>query len=114
MTGMPAEIPQPETVGTTLYEAFVCPTCLGSFNVVSDDPDEMCECLGCQLLAPLWYLRLVGVHECERDDLPEIFERHRSVPHIDADGREWGRTRRLDDYAEVRAMLAAGYEWQPE
>lgn len=100
-------------------EAYVCPVCLGSFAPSLDRPD-LWVCLGCEQIAPLWYLRVMGIHECERDEQTTIWERHASVPHIELDPetlrplREYGRSRNLDDYAEMRAMLAAGYEWVPE
>lgn len=103
------------------YEAFVCPSCLQSL-VECGDPDrpDVFECTGCSQLAPLWYLRLMGIHECEREEQTTIFERHRSVPHTELDPttlkplREYGRSRNLEDYADMRALLADGYEWQPE
>lgn len=83
-----------------MYEAFVCPLCMGSINVVAGDPDESCECLDCNRAAPLWYLRIMGVHECERDDMPDLFERHLSVPVISLRDGEYGRSRIAD---EIRA-----------
>lgn len=104
-----------------LYESFLCPICLGAFDVgLDDEPDDVIACLSCGLLSPLWYLRLMGVHSCELtddDNPPEIVERLRSTPHLDAQGREYGRTRRLSDYDDLRAeravMSAHGYEFIP-
>lgn len=96
-----------------LYDAFVC-HCLGSIHVETGaEPDDYGECLNCGLIAPVWYLRLMGIHECERDSFVDAFERAVSMP-VEFLGREYGRTRKLDDYANIRAMLADGYEWVPD
>jgi hypothetical protein len=67
-------------------EAYVCPICLGS---IQPTDDERAECLVCAHNAPLWYLRLRGVHECERDEYVPYWERLTSTPVV-FEGKRYG------------------------
>lgn len=71
-----------------MNEAYVCPLCLNSLMPMPDGDNA--GCTYCNVVAPLWYLRLRGIHECEREEQTTAFERLTSIPVILADGTSYG------------------------